>query len=441
MTMNDAMPGHDAWPHGDRGSIGRPDLVLRSATLADGTRADIAIEDGRIARIAPEIDPIDAPGAVIEDARGQLALPSFTDLHMHLDKAFTLESTENSSGTLEEAIARYEELRPTLTREGFVERALRTLRLCLAAGTTRVRTHVNVYPAADGSGLMPVEAALEARARARDVMDVQIVLLPAGNLAHDRGLYEACEEALRLGADAVGGAPALDPDPDAAIASAFALAQRFDRPVDLHVDESDDPGVRTLATVAAIALQTGYGGRVTAGHCCSLAAMDDDSAARLIERVAEARITVVTLPSCNLYLQGRHDRQPIRRGLTRVKELAAAGVNVAAASDNIRDPFNPFGRGDLLHIADLLVHAVQLGSPAEQRFARDAIGANPRAAFGAGDPTPWRGGMPRQGDRADLVVCAVSSAADLIAVQPARSLVLHGGRVVVRTSGTTDTLL
>lgn len=441
MTIDDAMRDHDARSRGDNGGRGSPDLVLHGATLADGTRADIAVGDGRIVRIAPDINVIDAPGAAIEDVRGQLALPSFTDLHVHLDKAFTLEATENSSGTLAEAIARYEELRPTLTREGFVERALRTLRLCLAAGTTRVRTHVNVYPTGDGSGLMPVEAALETRARARDAMDVQIVLLPAGNLAHDRGLYEACEEALRLGADAVGGAPALDPDPDAAIAAAFKLAQRFDRPVDLHVDESDDPSVRTLSAVAAVTLQTGYRGRVTAGHCCSLAAMDDDTAARIIERVAEARITVVTLPSCNLYLQGRYDRQPIRRGLTRVKELAAAGVNVAAASDNIRDPFNPFGRGDLLHIADLLAHAVQLGSPAEQRFARDAIGANPRAVFEDADPGPWRGGMLRVGDRADVVVCDVSSAADLIAAQPPHRLVLYGGRVVARTRGTTDMLL
>jgi len=441
MMIDNAMPRHDRWAHGDSGPPGNPDLVLRGATLADGSRMDITVGDGHIMRITPEIDAIDVPGAAIENVRGQLALPSFTDLHMHLDKAFTLGLIENSSGTLEEAIARYEDLRPTLTREGFVERALRTLRLCLAAGTTRVRTHVNVYPAADGLGLMPLEAALEARARARDVMDVQIVLLPAGNLAHDRRLYEACEEALRLGADVVGGAPALDPDPDAAITAAFALAQRFDRPIDLHVDESDDPGVRTLATIAAHTLQTGYSGRVTAGHCCSLAAMDDDTAARIIERVAEARIAVVTLPSCNLYLQGRHDRQPIRRGLTRVKELVAAGVNVAAASDNIRDPFNPFGRGDLLHIADLLVHAVQLGSPAEQRFARDAIGANPRAVFEDADPAPWRGGMPRVGDRADLVVCEVSSAADLIAAQPLRSLVLHRGRVVARTRGTTHMLL
>ncbi len=422
---DDMAPGREGSVGVDGGPIGRIDLVLRGTTLADGARADIAVGDGRITRIAPAID---APGAVVEDVQGRLALPSFTDLHMHLDKAFTLDLTENRSGTLEEAIARYEELLPTLTRAGFVERALRALRLCLAAGTTRARTHINIYATSDGPGLMPLEAALEARERARDLMDMQIVLLPAGNPAHDRGLYEACEEALRLGADAVGGAPALDPDPDGAIAAAFELARHFDRPVDLHVDESDDPSVRTLATVAAVTLHTDYNGRVTAGHCCSLAAMDDDAAARLIERVAEAGITVVTLPSCNLYLQGRHDRQPIRRGLTRVKELVAAGVNVAAASDNIRDPFNPFGRGDLLHIADLLAHAAQLGSPNEQRVARDAIGANPRAVFE---------GVAR----ADLVVCDTVSIADLIATQPARHLVLRGGRVVARTIATTETLL
>jgi len=411
------------------------DLVLRGGTLADGTQADIAIRDGRIVRIAPRVD---APDVAVEEVGRHVVLPSFVDLHLHLDKAFTLELTENRSGTLEEAIARYDALLPRLTRAGFVERALRTLRLCVAAGTTAARTHVNVSPMGVGSGLMPLEALLEVRERVAHALDLQIVLLPSGNPTHDRALYEACEEGLRMGADAVGGAPALDPDPVGAISAAFDLARRFDRDVDLHVDESDDPGVRTLALVAAATRAACYAGRVTAGHCCSLAAMDDAAAACLIACVAEAGVAVVTLPSCNLYLQGRRDRQPIRRGLTRVKELVAAGVVVAAASDNIRDPFNPFGRGDLLHIADLLAHAAQLGSPDEQGIARDAVGANPRAMFERVDPAPSRGGMPRVGDLADLVVCAAPSVDDLIALQPTRTLVLRRGRVVARTRAVVD---
>jgi cytosine deaminase len=162
--------------------------------------------------------------------------------------------------------------------------------------------------------------------------------------------------------------------------------------------------------------------------------MDDDAAAGIIDLVAAARMTIVTLPSCNLYLQGRADRQPIRRGLTRVKELMAAGVNVAAASDNIRDPFNPFGRGDLLQIADLLAHAVQLGSPSEQASVRDAIGANPRACFARVAAAPLRGGVLHEGDAADLVVCAARSAGELIAAQPTRTLVLRRGRVIARSS-------
>ncbi len=409
-------------------SVERPyDLLLRGATLADGSRADIGLRDGLIAHVAPALS---GPSVAVEELDGQLALPSFVDLHMHLDKAFTLELTDNASGTLQEAIVRYGELGPRLTRQSFVERALRTLRLCAAAGTTALRTHVNV--GGEPGGLLAMEALLEVRERVREWLDVQVVVL-AGGLAWDERTRWACEEALRLGADFVGGAPALDLDPQAAVRAAFDLAMRFDRDLDLHVDESDEPTVRTLSHIADLALREGYVGRVTAGHCCSLAAMDDAAAAEIIARVAAARITVVTLPSCNLYLQGRHDRQPIRRGLTRVKELLAAGVNVAAASDNIRDPFNPFGRGDLLHIADLLAHAAHLGSPAEQAQARDAITANPRACFTGQDPSLLRGGALREGDPADLVVCATRSVGDLIAAAPVRTLVLRRGHIVARS--------
>lgn len=416
------------------------DLILRHATLADGTRADLAVRDGYIARIAPQIE---APGTPVEDLHGQLALPSFVDLHMHLDKAFTLDLTRNESGTLTEAITRFSEIQPRLSREGFMERALRTLRLCLAAGTTAVRTHVNVDVPASSGGVATraVEALLEVRERVREWLDVQIVVLPTGNIAAQRALYEACEEALRQGADALGGAPALYPDHDEMIATTFALAAKYDRAIDLHVDETDDPTMCTLDKIAGLALDSGYSGRVTAGHCCSLAAMDHAAAARVVERVAAARMTVITLPSCNLYLQGRSDGHPVRRGLTRVKELQAAGVNVAAASDNIRDPFNPFGRGDLLQIADLLAHAAHLGSPDEQSFVRDAISANPRACFTGHDPASLRGGLLREGDAADLVVCATGTVDDLIAAQPARTLVLRRGHVVARTCTSTETII
>jgi cytosine deaminase len=206
----------------------RPDLVLRHGTLADGTHADVAIRSGRIARISPEID---TAGAAVEELEGQLVLPSLVDLHLHLDKAFTLELTCNQSGTLDEAMMRFGEARPRLTRESFVDRALRTLRLCAAAGTTAVRTHVNLY--AGPIGVQPIAALVEVRERVCDWIDVQIVPFPAGNIAHDHTLREACEEALRLGADAVGGGPALDADPADLIATqpARSLVLRHGRTV------------------------------------------------------------------------------------------------------------------------------------------------------------------------------------------------------------------
>jgi cytosine deaminase len=331
----------------------------------------------------------------------------------------------NRSGTLLEAIALMRDLHRQWSRAEVHERALRMAQLFLAAGVTTIRTHVDVN---EIIGLAGVEALLLVKERLRGLLDLQLVTLNtrlSGSMG--RRSIEYFREAMRLGCDAVGGAPALDADPREHIDRVFSLAQEFDAPIDLHMDESDNPADFYLPYLAEKTIAEGYQGRVVAGHCCSLAAVDRDQARRAIERVREAGITVVSLPSANLYLQGRGDTGLIRRGITSVCELLAAGVPVACGSDNVQDPFNPFGRGDLLLVANLFAHAAHLGSPAEQAMALRAITTVPAAAVGYATYGLCVGAP------ADLVVLDVTEPAGLLALVPPRRAVIKAGTVVATT--------
>lgn len=402
------------------------DLLLQSGTTGGGDRVDIGIRDGRIAAVARMLRG--ATNATIA-LDGRVVLPGFVESHTHLDKALSAPPARNHSGTLYEAIEVMGEIFSTETTETIRARALRTAEMFLAAGATTIRTHVDVHK---HIGLAGLEALLSVREAMRGRLDLQIVALSA-QLAGPEGTRsrELYEEAVCMGIDAVGGAPALDGDPRGQIDHVFALALRHDLDIDLHMDESDDPRDFYLPYLAERTIAAGYQGRVVAGHCCALSAVDDTLAAATIEAVREARIAVVTLPSCNLYLQGRSDRGTVRRGLTRVRELQAAGVPVCCGSDNIQDPFNPFGRGDLLMVANLFAHAAHLGSPDEQALALASITGTAAAALRLTD----YGLVP--GCAADLVVLDNADPATLLATVPPRRYVLKAGRVVAETRTTT----
>lgn len=398
------------------------DLVLQHAVLADGAAVDIAIRDGAIVAVAPSV-----PGAATQRLAldGRVVLPGFVEAHTHLDKAFTVELALNRSGTLYEAVELMGTLQTEFTVASVHERALRAARLFVAAGVTTLRTHVDIGPSLN---LVAVEALLAVRQQMQGMLDLQLVTL-CSRLAEpgDGRQRWLIEEALCMGVDAVGGAPMLDTDHRAHIDWVFGLAERYDRPIDFHVDESDDPGDFCLPYLAEKTGAAGYAGRVMAGHCCSLSAVDDARARDAIERVREAGISVVTLPSANMYLQGRGDLGLVRRGLTRVRALIDAGVTLCCGSDNVQDPFNPFGRPDPLHVANLLAHAAHLGSPREQEMALRAITAAPAAALGV----PGYGiGV---GCVADLVVLDTTEPRTLLATLPPRRYVIKRGRVVAQT--------
>jgi cytosine deaminase len=284
-----------------------------------------------------------------------------------------------------------------------------------------LRTHVDIDPIV---GLRGFNALLRVRERLRDTGRLQIVAFPQEGLGDDGYVEGLLDQALRAGADAVGGIPAREADPKAHIDRIFALAKKHGAPIDMHVDESDDPRDLTLEYLAEKTLAEGYAGRVVAGHCTSLAVAAEDDVARIVEKVKRAGITIVTLPSTNLHLGGRRDRGPVGRGLTPVRRLLAAGVNVVCGSDNIRDPFTPFGNARMLENGLLLAHAAHMGTGPELATIFEMATVRAASALGI------TGYGLDEGARADLVILDAESAADAVVSVAPPLWVIAGGKML-----------
>lgn len=396
------------------------DLVVRHTRLVGQRKLkDIATEDGRIVEIA---DRVEDSGEVELDAKGRLASPGFVDAHMHLDKALLGQETPNLSGTLREAISIMGRKKSEFTVDTVKERAGRVVEMAVRNGTTTIRTHVDVDPLAGLTGLM---ALMQVKEEYSDLADVQVVAFPQEGLTNVDGAEELLREAMEMGADVLGGIPAIDPDPELHIDKIFSMARDFSVDIDMHIDESDDPKDLTLEYYSEKALEEEYPGNVTAGHCCSLAAVDDAVARRVIGKVREAGVNVVALPSTNLYLQGRGDGYPIRRGITRVRELLDAGVNVLYASDNVRDAFNPFGNANMLELALILAHGAQMGGMSDLETVFRMGTVNAAKAVGIGTDYGIE-----EGKRADIVVLDVESPQEAIISQAKALYVVKNGVVV-----------
>jgi cytosine deaminase len=379
--------------------------AIRNATLRDrGASCDIHLTaDGRIERIERATGAVTADNQI--DANGGLVLPSTIDSHVHLDLAYSLDLVPpNRSGTLVEAIRHWQEAKSALTTANVRERAVRAIHDEVSFGTGFIRTHVDVGTSA---GMRLCEGVLAAREETQDLVDIQVVAFPQDGLVRDPGAADAMREALRRGCNLVGGIAHHERTPDESrrhIDLLFDLASEFDCDIDCHIDETDDPNSRCTEALATRTLECQWQGRVTASHVCALASYEDDHAAKVIDLLARARISVVTNPGVNLHLQGRGDRYPKRRGLTRVSELLAAGVNVSAGQDCIRDPFYPMGTGNMFEIGHLLIHADHLATPDQIEQVADLITVNAGRTLGLTD----YGIAP--GCRADLVVLPVGSA-------------------------------
>jgi cytosine deaminase len=384
---------------------------------------DLAIIDGRFVEPPPDLE-----ADRVIDAEGRLTVPGFVEPHIHLDKVMINKDVRtNVSGTLTEAIEIIREKKRAYSVEDIVGRAGTVIESSVANGVSWLRTHVDVDTI---GGLRPLEGVMAAREKYRDIIDIQIVAFPQEGIIRDPGTEDLLWQAMEMGADVVGGMPFNESSPEDSrrhIEIAFDIARNFGADIDMHVDETDDPNARTLQMLADKTIEQGFEGRVTAGHACALAAYPDDYAQSVIDKVRRARLNMITNPATNLMLQGRLDAQPKRRGITRVGELLAAGLNVSFGQDCVRDTFYPFGRNDPMEVALITAHAAHLSQPAEieQVFAMPTV--NAAKVLGLADYGLKAGAV------ADAVIIDATDAAEAIRLQAPRRWVIKRGRVVAET--------
>lgn len=392
--------------------------------LQEGTY-DLGIADGRFVEIAPTVT---AEATQIIDAEQRLVVPGFVEPHIHLDKALINEEVRaNRSGTLAEAIEIIWEKKARYTVEDIVRRASRVVEMAVCKGTTYIRTHVDVDSI---GGLLPLEGVLAVREQYKDIVDIQIVAFPQEGILKDPGTDMLLARAMEMGADVVGGMPFNEHSQTESkkhIEIAFEIARAFQADIDMHVDETDDPEARTLEMLADQTIAYHYTERVTAGHTCALAAYPDAYARAVIQKVKQARMHMITNPATNLMLQGRQDQQPIRRGITRVKELLAEGINVAFGQDCVKDTFYPFGQADMLEVALITAHAAHMSQPEEI----ETVLAMP--TYNAAKILRLKEYGIVVGYPADLVVIDAQTAAEAIRLQPDRRYVIKRGRIVAET--------
>lgn len=407
------------------------DLVVRNARLrGEAALVDVAVTGDRISAVGPRL-----PGRAAQeiDAAGRLVSPGFVNLHLHADKALLGEVMRpNQSGTLPEAIEITNEFKRNYVPEDVARRAGRVIEAGVANGTTFFRLFADVGTI---GGLRAAHGLLLVRDRYRDLCRIQVVAFPQEGLLRDPGAAELLEEALKDGCDVVGGLPwyeYTDADARAHVDTCFELAARHGRDIHMLVDDTDDPNSRSLEYLAWKTMREGYHGRVTASHCGAMAAYNDVYAAKIVDMVATAGITISVNAHINLVCSARLDREPRRRGIARVKELLARGVNVISSQDDVNDPYYPFGKPDQLEVAVMMAHTAQLTLPRELEQVFDMVTQNAARAARLDD----YGIAP--GRRADLVVIDAPSVHEALRLQPPRLHVLHQGREVARATVTRE---
>ncbi len=359
------------------------DLLIHNASLPDGrTAMGVAVQGGVIADVSPGLNPANAPAHETLDAEGQLLSPPFVDAHFHMDATLSYGLPRvNQSGTLLEGIALWGELKPLLTQEALVERALAYCDWAVAKGLLAIRSHVDVCD----PRLLAVDALLEVKRRVAPYLDLQLVAFPQDGVLRAPGALDNLKRALAKGVDVVGGIPHFErtmADGAASVKLLCELAAEQGKLVDMHCDESDDPLSRHVETLAFETQRLGLHGRVTGSHLTSMHSMDNYYVSKLLALMAEARLNVVANPLINITLQGRHDTYPKRRGMTRVPEQLAAGLTVAFGHDCVMDPWYSLGSGDMLEVAHMGLHVAQMTSQAAMGQCFDAVTAHPARILG-----------------------------------------------------------
>lgn len=401
------------------------DLIIRNANLPDGQKGiDIAIKNGSIAEVGPKLD-FQATREI--DATDRLATPPFVDSHFHMDSTLSYgQPRVNESGTLLEGIELWGELKPHLTVENIKARARELCHWAIARGTLAIRSHVDV----SDDSLLAVNALLEIRDEIKPYIDLQLVAFPQDGYFRHRGSVANLERALDMGVDVVGGIPHFERTMEQGAASVKALcelAAERGLQVDMHCDESDDPLSRHIETLVFHAQRLGLEERVTGSHLTSMHSMDNYYVSRLLPLMAEARIHVVANPLINITLQGRHDTYPKRRGMTRVKELMQAGINVAFGHDALMDPWYSFGSYDMIEVAHMGLHVAQMTGVDQMRQIFEAVTTNGARTLGIEN----YGIEP--GCNADIVILQARDPQEALRLKSARLFVIRRGTVIAET--------
>ena len=408
------------------------DLLVTNCTLPDGrTGMSVAVQAGKITDIAPHLQ---AQAHETVDAGGWLLSPPFCDPHFHMDSVLTYGNPRvNESGTLLEGIALWGELKPTLKVEDIVERALAYCDWAVARGLPAIRSHVDT----SDPSLLPVQALLEVQRRVAPYLDLQLVAFPQDGVLRAAGGVDNLKRALDLGVEVVGGIPHFErtmAEGAASVKLLCEIAAERGKLVDMHCDETDDPLSRHIETLAFETQRLGLQGRVTGSHCTSMHSMDNYYASKLLPLIAQSGVSVVANPLINITLQGRHDTYPKRRGMTRVPELMAAGVNVAFGHDCVMDPWYGMGSGDMLEVAHMGLHVAQMTSRKGMQSCYDAVTTN------AAKIMHLDGYGLEPGCDASFVLLQAHDTVEAIRLRANRLKVWRKGKLLAESAAATSTL-
>ena len=412
------------------------DLIIRRASLPRSVAqhqelVDIGIEAGRIVAVEPHL----AASAHEEiDAAGSLVTPPFVDPHFHMDATLSYGLPRvNASGTLLEGIALWGELKPALTQEALIGRALQYCDWAVARGLLAIRSHVDVCD----PRLLAVEALLEVKRRVTPYLDLQLVAFPQDGVLRSPGAFDNLKRAIAMGVDVVGGIPHFertmaDGAESVRILCEYAAEQGLR--VDMHCDESDDPLSRHIETLAAQTHRLGLHGRVTGSHLTSMHSMDNYYVSKLLPLMRESGVAAIANPLINITLQGRSDTYPKRRGMTRVPEMMAAGINVAFGHDCVMDPWYSLGSGDMLEVAHMGLHVAQMTGIDAMHACFDAVTVNAARILGL------EGYGISPGCEANCVLLDARDPVEAIRLRAARLAVVRRGKVVARSPAARATL-
>ena len=368
-------------------------MLIQQVFIENAPEAsDIRVTDGKFEEIAPALTP--RPGEEVLDGTGCLALPPFIESHVHLDTCLTAgEPVWNQSGTLFEGIQCWSQRKERLTKQDVKDRVRRAVRMQAEHGVQFVRTHVDVTD----PKLTAMEALLELREELRDTVEIQVVAFPQEGIDSFPNGRQLMEDAVRMGADAVGAIPHFEFTREYAVESlnfAVSLAEKYDKLVDVHCDEIDDEQSRGLEVLAARAYESGLKDRVTASHTTAMHSYNNAYVTKLMRLLKLSEINFVSNPLVNTHLQGRMDTYPKRRGVTRVKELLAEGINVSFGHDDIFDPWYPLGTGNMRDVVFLGLHVCQMMGYQEIMDSYKLISTNAAKTLHLGERYGIQAGRP-----------------------------------------------